>query len=120
MGLEIVHLESGRANVTMPLSDDVRGNAGVQPVHGGMLATLADVVSALALWGCYDIASEVPVTTDMHIRYYRQPRSSPITAESRVVHKGRRLFSAECVITDPEDRQIVRATGTYMIVPFNA
>jgi uncharacterized protein (TIGR00369 family) len=83
-----------------------------------MLATLADVTSAVALRGSFDGEREIPVTTDMHIRYYRQPRSSPISAEAKVVHRGRRLLSVECMITDAEGRQLARSTGTYMIVPY--
>ena len=86
-------------------------------VHGGTLATLADVACAVSLWGNYEFPGEMPVTTDMHVRYYRQPRSSPVTAEARCVHRGRRLLSAECSITDAEGRDLVRATATYMIVP---
>ena len=91
MGLEIVQ-RAPHAVVTMQLSEDVRGPM-PGTLHGGMIATLADVTSALALWGTYDPAGQLPVTTDMHVRYYRQPRSSPITAETHVVHRGRRILS---------------------------
>jgi uncharacterized protein (TIGR00369 family) len=57
------------------------------------------------------------VTTDLHVRYYRQPRSSPITAQAHVVHRGRRILSVECSVVDGEDRQLARSTATYMIVP---
>jgi uncharacterized protein (TIGR00369 family) len=102
--------------VTMEVSDDVQG-ALPGSVHGGMLATLADVTCAIALWESFDPASELPVTTDMHMRFYRQPRSGPVKAESRVVHDGRRLRSVECSVVDGEDRILARATATYMMVP---
>jgi uncharacterized protein (TIGR00369 family) len=115
MGLDIVQ-RGPHAIVKMPLSEDVRGVA-VGTIHGGLLATLSDVTCAIALWGTYDNSKEIQVTTDMHVRYYRQPRSWPLTAEARVVHGGRRLKSVECVVTDDDDRQLARATATYMIVP---
>ena len=114
MGLQIVQ-RLPHAIVTMPMSEDVRGPV-PGTLHGGMLATLADVTSALALWGVYDPANELPVTTDMHVRYYRQPRSAPITAEAHVVHLGRRILSVECGVADGDARQLVRATATYMVV----
>lgn len=114
MGLRIVQ-RLPHAIVTMPLNEDVRGPVS-GTLHGGMLATLADVTCAVALWGAYDPASALPVTTDMHVRYYRQPRSAPITAEAQVVHRGRRILSVECAVTDGDTRQLVRATATYMIV----
>jgi uncharacterized protein (TIGR00369 family) len=115
MGLNIVQ-QSSPSVVTMELSDQFRGAASGS-VHGGMLATLADVTCALALTGTYDNFAEMPVTTDMHVRYYRQPRSGPLKAEGRLVHGGRRLRSVECAVVDADDRTLVRATATYMMVP---
>jgi uncharacterized protein (TIGR00369 family) len=86
-------------------------------VHGGMLATFADVISAFALTGSHGAGTEHPVTTDMHIRYYRQPRSGPLTAEATVVHRGRRLLSTECVIADAEDNVLARSSATYAVIP---
>jgi uncharacterized protein (TIGR00369 family) len=71
----------------MELSDEVRG-AFDGTIHGGILATLADVTCALSTWGTYDADLEVPVTTDMHIRYYRQPLSGPLAANAVLVHGG--------------------------------
>jgi uncharacterized protein (TIGR00369 family) len=116
MGLEIVQ-RVPHAVVRMQLSEDVRGPL-PGTLHGGMIATLADVTSALALWGAYEPEGQIPVTTDMHVRYYRQPRSSPITAEAHLVHGGRRILSVECSVVDGEERQLARATATYMVVPF--
>ena len=115
MGLRI--LEHGpHTIVTMELSEAVRGQA-EGSVHGGMLATLADMASAVALVGAYDADSDMTVTTDMHIRYYRQPRAGPLTAKAELVHKGRRILSCECAVEDAEGRVLTRSTATYMIVP---
>jgi uncharacterized protein (TIGR00369 family) len=113
----VVSREEHSLTMTMELSDAVRG-AAEGTIHGGILATFADVAAAAALTGAYDGASELPVTTDLHVRYYRQPRSGPLTAEARVVHRGRRLLSTECAIVDAEERVLARTTATYMIVPF--
>jgi uncharacterized protein (TIGR00369 family) len=102
--------------VTMDLNEIVQ-RAGSGTVHGGMLATLADVTSAWALSGSYRSAEGTPVTTDMHIRYYRQPRSGPVAATATVVYEGSRLRSVECSIADGEQRVLARSTATYMIVP---
>ena len=114
LGLEITQF-GDPAVITMTLTDDVRGPA-PGTIHGGILATLADVTAALTLAGNFDITKERPVTTDMHVRYFRQPKSGPITATARLVHRGRRILSAECVIVDGENRDLVRATATYMVV----
>jgi uncharacterized protein (TIGR00369 family) len=53
------------------------------------------------------------VTTDMHVRYYRQPRGGPLRAEAEMVHNGRTLLSSECVVLDVENRVLIRSTATY-------
>lgn len=115
MGLKLLQL-SPTTMMTMELGEDVRGFASGS-VHGGMLATFADVASAVALWRSFDRTNEIPVTTDMHMRYYRQPVSGPLTAEATVVHAGRRLLSTECSIADAGGRLLARSTATYMLAP---
>ena len=116
IGLTLIRQGLGHAVLTMDLSKRVQGFA-EGSVHGGMLATLADAACAVSLEGSYDLQTEIPVTTDMHNRFYRQPRSGPLTAEATMAHRGRRLLSSECSITDAEERVLVRSTATYMIIP---
>jgi acyl-coenzyme A thioesterase PaaI-like protein len=75
MGMRIEHREATHAITTIELKDDIRG-AAPGTLHGGAMATVADVTSALALWGTYQAGVEVPVTTDMHIRYYGRRRTT--------------------------------------------
>ena len=115
MGIQI--LQRGPETImTMELSDDVRGGM-PGTVHGGMLAAFADAACAISLWGAYDPAELITATTDMHVRYYRQPQGGPLTAEARMVNQGRRLLSSECAIYDVERRVLARSTATYMLVP---
>jgi uncharacterized protein (TIGR00369 family) len=116
LGLKFVGRDGDTLSATMALSESVEGFA-EGTVHGGLLATFADVVSAFALTGSHGAGTERPVTTDMHIRYYRQPRSGPLKAQATVVHRGRRLLSTECVIADAEDQVLARSTATYAVVP---
>jgi uncharacterized protein (TIGR00369 family) len=114
MGIRIVQLKPTTI-LTMELSDDVRGHA-EGTVHGGMLATFADVSCGTALEGLFDPQSEVPVTTELHVRYFRQPHTGPLRCETTVAHRGRRILSSECSITDGQERLLARASATYMIV----
>jgi uncharacterized protein (TIGR00369 family) len=115
MGLQLQQLEPTTV-LTMDINETTRGLAPVS-VHGGMLATFADVASAVSLWKHQDPGRNLPVTADMHIRYYRQPKAGPLRAEVEVVHAGRQLLSAECVITDAEQRVLARSAATFMMVP---
>ena len=115
-GIEIDTARSrdGHGRASMPLGDAVRGFAA--PLHGGMLATLVDNACAATLIDACDFSVEVPVTTDMHLRFYRQPKASPVTADARIVHQGSTLVNIECEVTDGEERTLARASVTFMIV----
>ena len=115
MGISIVDVTDDSAQLTMELTAETAG-AAPGTVHGGLLATFADVAAATALTGVVDYAKFIQVTTDMHIRYFRQPKSGPLTARATLVHRGRQILSAECVIHDAEGRDLARATATYMLV----
>jgi uncharacterized protein (TIGR00369 family) len=109
--------EDDTLSATMALSESVATSI-EGTVHGGILATFADVVSAYALVGTPGAASGIPVTTELHVRYFRQPRSGPLKAAATVVHRGRRLVSTDCVITDGDDRILARSTATFTVIPF--
>lgn len=114
--MNVVRVEPGVAVLTMPLSDDIRGYFDGS-VHGGMLATLADAASAACLDDAYDFQTHFPVTTDIHVRYYRQPKGGPLVAEAKLVHGGSRLLSTECSVMDSQNRVLIRTTATFMLVP---
>jgi uncharacterized protein (TIGR00369 family) len=116
MQLGVVRQEQGVAILSMPLTENLQGVA-EGSIHGGMLATLADAASASCLVGSFELGSQIPVTTNMQIRYYRQPQEGPLVAEATMVHRGRRLLSCECSIVDAAQRVLARSTATYMIVP---
>lgn len=111
-----VEITSGPPAVaTIELIDEVKG--AFAPLHGGLFATLADIACAAALTASIDPAVGVPVTTELSVRLYAQPRVGPVRAVATVVHQGKRLTGAECVLYDGEDRQLARGHCTFMMVP---
>lgn len=116
MGLAIVFVSEGSAVMTVELSEETQGS-GPGTIHGGLLATFADATAAMAVSRSVDTSTHIQATTDMHVRYFRQPRSGPLTATATLVHRGRQILSTECVIVDADERVLARATATYMVVP---
>ena len=116
MQMNVDRAEPGLAILSMPITDDIRGLF-EGSIHGGMLATLADAASASCLDGACDFNTHFPVTTDIHVRYYRQPKGGPLVAEAKLVHGGRRLLSTDCTVVDADDRVLIRTTATFMLVP---
>jgi uncharacterized protein (TIGR00369 family) len=113
LGLRVHEIGDGTSRVSLPLTDQVRGS--VAPIHGGVLASLSDIACACAIGG-FDRETTIPVSTELHVRFYGQPRQSPLMAAARVVHQGRQLVGTECTITDATGRQVARATATYMVI----
>lgn len=114
LGLRVVTAGSP-SRLELDLTDNVRG--AVAPLHGGALTTLIDVACGFAAAaGLTDHDTQVPVSTDLTVRFLRQPKSSPLVAAAEVVHAGRSAVLVDCVVTDGDGRQVGRGTGSYRIV----
>jgi uncharacterized protein (TIGR00369 family) len=105
-----------RFRIEVPLTDELRGSA--MPGHGGVLSSLIDIACGNVAAGGTELWARgaFPVTTDLHIRYFRQPRKGPLVAEARATHRGKRLISVECSVTDGDQRELTRASATYIVI----
>ena len=113
LGMRVV-TSGSPSRVELPLGASARG--AVAPLHGGALSTLIDLACGVAAAVDVDPAVSVPVSTDLTVRFLRQPRSGPLVAEATVVHSGRTSVLVECVVVDAEGRQVGRGAGSYRIV----
>ena len=91
--LSIDELQPGKVNLTLvPTERTVNGPSGV--VNGGVLATLADIGSAMALCTYFD--GRMPfATSDLHIRYL-EPASTTVVVEASVIRASARSAVLEC------------------------
>jgi len=92
-GLVIADLAPGRAEMRLdakpPVVNGSRGN-----VNGGVLATMADMTSALALSTAFDGAMPF-ATSDLHVRYL-EPAVGTVVAQAEVVRLSARGAVLEC------------------------
>ena len=98
-GLLIEGLEPGKARISLEAKAPVingRGN-----LNGGVLASMADIASALALSTAFDGAMPF-ATTDLHIRYL-EPAYGRVTAQAEVVRLSARGAVLECRIISGEE-----------------
>jgi uncharacterized protein (TIGR00369 family) len=88
-------------------------------LHGGALATLVDLTSALAAVRkrTIDLEVESLVTADIHIRYLGQPRTDTVTASAEVVRDGRQMIVIDCRVHDGGGHLIASADVGMMVVP---
>jgi uncharacterized protein (TIGR00369 family) len=103
-------VEPGLGRVTMVPSVNTTNTSGV--VNGGVLATLADMTSALALSTHFD--GKMPfATSDLHIRYL-EPAQGELTVEATVVRASLRSAILECRILCGE-RVVALCTAHFTI-----
>ena len=115
MGIRGVEVEEGRAVVAVEPAEFHANNTGA--AHGGLAATLLDSAMWLALHSTMP-AGAFCSTIQMNLHYVRPLAigGGEVTAEGRVVHRGRRTATAEGTITDPAGRVLVHGTTGCVVV----
>ena len=117
MGIEVVHIEPGKAVLKMEVRRDMHN--GVGWLQGGMLAALADEAMALALYTLLP-DNEGIATISESTSFIKGVQEGVIYAEGQVVRKGRRVaFMDGDVRLDDEARTILSRTSAAFAVTTN-
>lgn len=113
LNMRLEELEDGRSRFTMPVERKLLNAGGV--VHGGALASLADAAIAAALATLLDLGKETMATVEMKINYLSAVRSGPLTAEGKIIQRGKSIAVGEACLYGPEGRMAAKATATFII-----
>jgi uncharacterized protein (TIGR00369 family) len=94
LGMTITHVDRGHVIFALEPAEWMYNPIG--SVHGGVAATMLDSSLGCAVHTTLD-AGVAYTTSDLQVRYVRalSASSGRVLAESRVVHSGRRLATAE-------------------------
>jgi len=86
-------------------------------VHGGVAATLLDSAMGAAVHSTL-AQSEGYTTLETKFNLVRPvtSKTGQVTAEGRVVHRGRQVATAEGHLRDREGRLLAHGTSTCMII----
>lgn len=85
-------------------------------VHGGAIATLADVTVMAAAWSTEQSPESLRgVTISMSVQYLAPARSTDLVAVGRVLHRGKSVVHCEVEVTTPAGDPVAKAVGTYKI-----
>lgn len=116
LGIKVTAASAGYAKLRLALQDWMI-NADDGSLHGGILATLADMAVGAALWTVYDVGNEIAghTTTDLNITYLAPGTTPEVTAEGRALRKGRTLFVGTAEMKDTNGRMLAAARATYMV-----
>jgi uncharacterized protein (TIGR00369 family) len=112
-GLELVRAAPGEVEIALDATDHHLNLQGL--LHGGMIATLADTATGLA------VRSMVPagrrhVTIQLDVHYLSPGRPGRITALGKTVRVGTQIAFAEADVTDERGRLLARATATVAVM----
>ena len=116
-GISVEHAAAGEVRLVWEARPDHRNLQGL--VHGGILATLADIAMGLAVRTVVG-PTRRHVTIDLHVHYLRPARPGRLEALGSVVHVGTHVGFAEGSVTDAAGRLLVRASGTYSVTEDHA
>jgi uncharacterized protein (TIGR00369 family) len=85
-------------------------------VHGGAIATLADLTVMAAAWcGAQAPESFRGVTVSMALDYLAPARSTDLIGEGRVLRRGRSLVNCEADVRRADGELVAKAIATYKL-----
>jgi uncharacterized protein (TIGR00369 family) len=90
-------------------------------VHGGVIATVIDMVLGSAVHSTLK-AGQGFTTLTLELKYHRAVtvKSGHLTATAEIVTRGREIVTAEAKLVDKNDRLFANATSTLMILRISA
>lgn len=119
LGIRLIQVDEGL--VVGSYMPHPRHLNGLDTVHGGVLATIADTVGSCAILTVMPAGIVTP-TLEMKINFLRPVShdSGAVRAEGRLISRGRTTALAEARVTDAVDRPVAHATVTCSLVAIDS
>lgn len=112
MNMKVLDAGDGRSKLEMKTSKDLHSLYGM--LHGGATATIVDSACGIAVGSLLE-PGEMCVTVDLRINYISNLKEGTLTAEGRVIHKGKQTGVATAEITDEKGNLIAVGMSTHLI-----
>ncbi len=113
-GFELHTAEPGRVLLQMRVARRHKQVHGV--VHGGVLASLADTAGGLATYMVVAPGTRV-ATVEMKINYLEPIDKGTVTAEARVIRRGKYLAVVDCDLRNEGNLLVGKALMTFSMGP---
>jgi uncharacterized protein (TIGR00369 family) len=113
VGIRVLRRHSDGVTIVCPMSDRLRNSAGV--MHGGVMATLADVAVGVGLANHFGGRRSI-TTTEMKINFLRPVQEGKLVARSHLLRIGKRLCVARVDMFDADRKLAAVAIVTYMLL----
>ena len=110
MQATVLETDRGYAKVTLPIKPEYSNTYGI--AHGGIVTSLVDMVSGVALRTLKLRIVTIEVTTD----YLKTVSlTDHLTAEARVIHEGNKLLHADISVYNQEEVLVARGKIIYYV-----
>ena len=110
IGMRIVDLRPGEAEIEIEMRDELRQPAGL--LHGGVTATLIDTAMAFAVRTRLPI-DEATATIDLTVHYLRPHITGTFICTAKIVRAGKRIFTVTADVVNEEGKLIATGLSTY-------
>jgi uncharacterized protein (TIGR00369 family) len=126
LGIQLGELSPQRVTMHLPMQDELIGNFVHGILHGGVIASLLDVVGgAMALIGAFDKHQHLPSaermarlsklgTIDLRIDYLRPGRGQQFTASAVLLRSGNKVAVVRSELHSDDGTLVAVGTGTYL------
>lgn len=115
IGLEFVNGQRGAASLRVPYNTALVGNPRSGVLHGGVITSLIDTTSALAVYSLLNKVESI-ATLDLRIDYLRSATpGEPVYCTAECYRLGRQIgFTRATAYQEGNDQPIAYGVGTFM------
>lgn len=110
LGLEVQEVAEDHIVVVSRWREEFVVNPEGRYTHGGILATLIDVVADYALAAA--LGKPVP-TIDLRVDYHRAAMPGDLTVTGRIIRAGGQFATVEATVADENGKLLASGRGTY-------
>jgi uncharacterized protein (TIGR00369 family) len=113
LGMKVVQFGDGKAALKMNV--DRRFHNPMGTLHGGIMTDLADACMGIATMSTLG-EDETFTTLELKMNFLRPVYEDELTAEARVLHRGKKVALVESVVRNREGKDVARGTATQMVL----
>ena len=114
LGWQVGSIARDRVRVRLPFREAVTTVG--DTVHGGAISALIDTAATAAAWTGADLAANPRGTTiALTVNFIAAARGQEITADARVIQRGRTITVCEVSVDGSDGRRVANALVTYKL-----
>lgn len=115
LGVRFADIDAEHVVTCMAVTDRVRNSQG--SVHAGVFITMADATATVLARQGIEVGPQgegFPLCIDLHTVMLRNVTAGEVTAEARVVRRGRRVTVIRTVVSGEDGRTLAEVTTTHI------